>query len=292
LIIPTADGAHVHRKLGGGVDAYLALLLLAEVRGRMPDEQAEKRVGAALAKVVAKMVRNQRDDGTWPHEGLAPGMALGFANFALNRAYQVGANVDEAVLHKGAERAFTLFTRCLDTWKNGDPFSIPNSGSALTGDGLAVSDPFNAIAGYLITFEASAGTTRQAERSGGPSKRRLAALVKTHGPVVETLINKLEHRGFIELHPLIGGDEYLAYLLIAEGLRGRDSRYLPTWNRRTTTAIQRLQDRDGSWTGGHCLCSRTFCTATVLNILLADPANRERPPERDALRQPGTGALF
>jgi len=41
-----------------------------------------------------------------------------------------------------------------------------------------------------------------------------------------------------------------------------------------TDNLERIQNRDGSWSGHHCITGRTFCTAAALLVLLADRAPR------------------
>ena len=45
-------------KLGPNIDTYLASMLLAEVKGRMPDEASERAVDLALSKVIGKIERH------------------------------------------------------------------------------------------------------------------------------------------------------------------------------------------------------------------------------------------
>jgi hypothetical protein len=39
-----------------------------------------------------------------------------------------------------------------------------------------------------------------------------------------------------------------------------------------TENLNRIQDKDGGWSGHHCITGRTFCTATALLVLMADRA--------------------
>jgi hypothetical protein len=39
-----------------------------------------------------------------------------------------------------------------------------------------------------------------------------------------------------------------------------------------TETLNRIQDKDGGWSGHHCITGRTFCTATALLVLMADRA--------------------
>src|SRR5262249_16169474 len=96
---------YIHMKLGRHIDTFLALNLLAEAKGRMADDKGNERVAAALEKLLAKILRNQRDDGTWLTEGLAPQLTHGLAIRGLIRAKQGGAPVDNAIVDKAVKAA-------------------------------------------------------------------------------------------------------------------------------------------------------------------------------------------
>ena len=42
-----------------------------------------------------------------------------------------------------------------------------------------------------------------------------------------------------------------------------------SWQPLITPKIIGIQNRDGSWTGHHCITDRTFCTAAALLTLMA-----------------------
>jgi hypothetical protein len=39
-----------------------------------------------------------------------------------------------------------------------------------------------------------------------------------------------------------------------------------------TENLERIQNKDGSWAGHHCITGRTFCSAGALLVLMADRA--------------------
>jgi len=90
LLVTDVKGTLVQIKIGPSVDTFLAALLLAEARGKMPDPKSEKRVTTALEKVVDKMQSNQKDNGTWGEAAWAPVLGQALASRALHRARQVG----------------------------------------------------------------------------------------------------------------------------------------------------------------------------------------------------------
>ena len=97
LYITPTRGTRVQSKLGPYIDTFVAAVLLPEVKDQMPDEAGKKRVAAALDKLLAKIQKNQRPDGTWGGQGWATTIQQGMAVKGLNRAAQYGAEVDEKV---------------------------------------------------------------------------------------------------------------------------------------------------------------------------------------------------
>ncbi len=110
LDITRNHSTRVQIKLGTYVDTFAASLLLAEMRGKMPDEKAEKRLGAALDKLLAKIQKNQRPDGTWAGNGWATTMQQNFAVKSINRAAQNGVAVDERVRELAESNARSQFS--------------------------------------------------------------------------------------------------------------------------------------------------------------------------------------
>jgi len=44
------------------------------------------------------------------------------------------------------------------------------------------------------------------------------------------------------------------------------------WDKKITANLNRIQNKDGSWTGHHCITGRTFCTSAALLVLMTDRA--------------------
>lgn len=72
-----------------------------------------------------------------------------------------------------------------------------------------------------------------------------------------------------------GGEEYLAFHLITETMLQKGGKDWKTWFPNVRDRICAVQNNDGSWTGHHCITSRTFCTAAAC-LVLSSP-NRYLP---------------
>jgi hypothetical protein len=67
-----------------------------------------------------------------------------------------------------------------------------------------------------------------------------------------------------------GGEEYLSYLNIGESLSQKGGDDWTKWAKTMSDNLNRIQNDDGSWSGGHCITGRTFCTAAAIQVLCID----------------------
>src|SRR4029078_12987623 len=79
--------------------------LFAELKGKMGDEKGEKLVSANLDKVIAKITKNQKADGSWANAGWAPVLSQSIAAKGLNQAAQSGAKGDDKVVARTEQNA-------------------------------------------------------------------------------------------------------------------------------------------------------------------------------------------
>jgi hypothetical protein len=105
IAVTTVQGTRVQQKLGPNIDTFLASLLLAEVKGRMGDEGEDRRATAALDKVIDKINRHQKADGSFDGQGWAPILAECLCGKGINRARQAGANVPMMALARSENGA-------------------------------------------------------------------------------------------------------------------------------------------------------------------------------------------
>ena len=66
-----------------------------------------------------------------------------------------------------------------------------------------------------------------------------------------------------------GGEEYLAFHLMTETMLQKGGADWKKWFLVCRDKIIGVQNQDGSWTGRHCITSRTFCTAAAVLVLSA-----------------------
>ena len=310
LFITDIRGTRVQTKLGQYVDTFAAALLLAEVKDQMPDAAARKRVAAALDKTMAKIQKNQKEDGRWAdeHDGWASVLCQSVATKAVNVAAQRGASVDRMVVERARE------------------FATKNQAAMGGGGGLggAAGVELYARAASLGAFQDNANTdaprrealarrqddTRkqvaQAQKlyelaAAQPATRpeKLAALKRdvdhANGELKDVngqlasiqenetslkqaqseVVDRMSDKQFVAGFGSNGGEEFLSYMNIGESLALKGGEEFAKWDKAMTDNLDRIQNDDGSWSGQHCITGRTFCTAAALMVLTVDRSPAE-----------------
>lgn len=272
LSVTNVKGTRVQGKLGPYIDTFMASLMLAEAKGQMADDKSEKRLLLALDKVIHKIEKNQKADGTYSNEGWAPVLAQSMATKGLNRAVQNGAVVNEATLRKSEDYA---------------RYDAPSGGFAKAGAGNAGVDLYSTSAS-LTNMQDSINTNqareqelkdkvRDAKTEGErqDAQQTLTNFEKTkeaQGQARQAVVGRLEDKAFISGFGSNGGEEFLSYMNISESLVATGGKEWEKWDTSMTENLSRIQNPDGSWSGHHCITGRTFCTASAILVLTADRA--------------------
>ncbi|GMU57852.1 MAG: hypothetical protein AMXMBFR33_69980 [Candidatus Xenobia bacterium] len=269
--VSKVNGTRVQSKLGPHIDTFLASMLLAEVKGKMGDPAANKQVDVCLAKVLKKIEKNQKEDGTWTREGWAPVLAQGMASKGLNRAAQAGADVDLKTLEKAQTYASTQATAPAGAAGEGSAGVALYSTSSNTG---ALQDSLNTLEARedeLKDKAKNAPTKKERDEAQGQLKQ-LDDGRKAQESARATLVSKLDDPGFVAGFGNNGGEEFLSYMNISESLVVKGGEEWQKWDQSMIANLGRVQNKDGSWTGHHCITGRNFCTAAALLVLTADRA--------------------
>jgi hypothetical protein len=185
LDVTRNHSTRVQMKLGTYIDTFAASLLLAEMKGKMPDEAGEKRLGAALDKLLAKIQKNQRPDGTWAGNGWATTMQQNFAVKGINRAAQKGIAVDEKVRELAETQARSKYST------SAGAAGGPAMGSAGAMGGLAMSGP--------VVARSVSGRASPYSGLAAPSKPIAAAAPAAAPPAAAKSFSKEDSAG-VELY--------------------------------------------------------------------------------------------
>lgn len=108
LSVTSIKGTRLQSKLGTYIDTFLAAQMLGEVKNKMASKEANERVDACLDKVIAKIEKNQKQNGQFEGNGWALVLNDALANKALNTAAQAGADVQFAKLEASRANAQDL----------------------------------------------------------------------------------------------------------------------------------------------------------------------------------------
>lgn len=305
LVITDNMGTRVQSKLGRYVDTFAAALFLAEIKDRMESEASRKRVVAALDKVMDKVEKNQRQDGQFvdANDGWAGALCQGLAFKAVNRAAQVGADVDGDVL-KRAERfannsfdaqsgavaapgsaGIELYARSAnlvglqEASKTNAPAKTQFTATVATAaeEAQRANDEADRLEreGDSPKADAARAQARQAEARATEAKSELERIDKNDKSLQQAqarVVERLADRQFVAGFGNNGGEEFLSYMNIGESLLAKGGEDFAKWDKAMTENLTRVQNEDGSWTGHHCITGRTFCTAAALLTLTVDRA--------------------
>jgi hypothetical protein len=295
LFVTDVRDTQVQVKIGPYVDTFLAALVLAELKGKMPTATEENRLVAALDKTVAKIEKNQKEDGTFAgNNGWASVFSQGLASKSLNRARQNGVTVKDDVLARAEKNAMAGM-------RAGYSASVeaPSLGSALAGRGVrsagayASSGPSDAgVAIYsssnmLAALQEAVNTEQDAKVRARRLLRdknapvaaqekarldlgRIAKVEEAQKAAAAGVVERLGDKRFIQGFGSNGGEEFLSYLNISESLVVQGGAEWKKWDESVTENLNRIQNQDGSWSGNHCITGRTICTSAALLVLLAD----------------------
>ncbi|MEE9293606.1 MAG: prenyltransferase/squalene oxidase repeat-containing protein [Phycisphaerae bacterium] len=272
LYVTPLRNTRLQMKLGTYIDTFVAAMLLSEVKDRMPDENGNLRVEAALNKVMEKIEKNQKDDGSWENRGWAPALAQAMASKAINRAAQAGAPVDEQVREKAE-----IFARLKFDGKSRS-FGLKGSAGvelyAYAANLGAMQDSDNTNTAMLLDVQAQiAGAKSEEERTQAEQTLKRFREAKSElSNARQAVIRKLDNPQFVSGFGSNGGEEFLSYMNIGESLVVKGGPEWEKWDKSITQNLNRIQNPGGSWSGHHCITGRSFCTATALLVLTVDRA--------------------
>ena len=280
LYVTSVRDTQMQVKIGTYVDTFLAGWALSELKGRVADEAAEKRRAAALDKVVAKIERNQKDDGSFAeNKGWAAVLSQGLCSKALNSAARSGAKVSNKALDKDQQQNLAG----LDVAK-GD-FSAAGAAGEPSSAGVSLYREAAKLGGLRAKTQSNVARKAEAEKkiadpsAPAPEKAQARADLKqfegddkASEVAQQAVAGKLADSRYTAGFGNNGGEEFLSYLNLGESLRERGGKEWDAWKEKMQTTLCTAQNSDGSWAGNHCITGRTFCTGTALLTLLIDRA--------------------
>ena len=284
LYLTDVRDTQLQSKIGPYVDTFLAQLVMAELKGKMPDEKGEKRLLAAFDKTMTKIAKHQKADGNFDkNEAWASTLSMALCSKGINRAAQNGLMVPDRVLAADQKANTAGLDRTKGTFTA--PAAGPAGVAASSDAGVAVYRQSGQTAGLqeaVNTLKKDEAKNREilnspkaAPKAKEEAKRELDRLGEAEAAqkvAVDGLIRRLDDKQFIQGFGSNGGEEFLSYMNISETLVVKGGKDWVAWDKGICDALTNAQDKDGGWSGQHCITGRTFCTATALLTMLADRA--------------------
>ena len=237
LAITDSRGTQIQRKLGPYIDTFLTSMLLTKVDGTMPKPAQNARIRQALEKCVAKIQRNQKDDGSWNIAGgWAPVLGTSMASRSLFEAQQKGVKVEERVLARA--ETYTV--------------------NAMAAPGVGGGRGASADAAGVPLYQ-SAQALEQLSRTDIDRAK--------NAKEIDKISSQLGDARFVEGFGSVGGEEFFSYLNISDSLRRTGGEPWKKWHSQISNKILNLQNNDGTWAGHYCITGRVAVTsAAILNL--------------------------
>lgn len=276
LFVTDVRNTQLQMKIGQYVDTFIAAQALAKVKGQMGSKSEEGKLGQCLDQVIAKIETHQREDGSFAgNHGWASVLSQGLATRGLNLARSKGARVSEKSLaraQKQAERGYDSKTNRFGAMSGSSDAGVGIYGSSATLGGLTDSVRTGKklkqkAAATLESFSASEESKAEAREQ----LDRLDRAVKTQRAAKKAVVKQLGNARYVAGFGSNGGEEFLSYLNISETLAMDGDKEWDAWSNKMSTNLGKIQNKDGSWAGHHCITGRTFVTATALMVLMTKP---------------------
>lgn len=192
------------------------------------DSDQEKKVRRALERLVDVIARTQHADGHWGEQSWAPMLGTVMGWVALRGAHYAGFHV-EASADKTAKYLIGMMGRELSQYS-----------------GSWMHQLYKNATGIRVLY--AMGRENEAV-----AKRALDEVVRVIGtgtPFTQA-----------------GGEEFLSFHLLTETMLQKGGDHWKKWFPTMRDKLIGVQNNDGSWTGHHCITSRTFCTAASALVL-------------------------
>jgi hypothetical protein len=271
LAITDVTGTQIQRKLGPYIDTFLTSKLLAELDGRMGDAQTNARVRRGLEKCVAKIEKNQMNDGSWNISGgWAPILGTSLASQSLAMARDKGVSVAPKSLARVEE-----YTKMAASVPAATPSAVVGGVvGGVPGGEVASVRGARASAAVMV---ASAGVSLYKNAQELEQLSRTPEDRKKNAKEIDAIKGRLTDRNFVAGFGSIGGEEFFSYLNISDSLRRAGGPQWQKWNSEMKAKVLKIQNEDGTWAGHHCITGRVAVSSAAILLLAVD---REPMPAR------------
>ncbi len=221
--------SQIEGDLGPYATHFFSTICLSQMMGESPNVDRYYR---ALQRLEAYISTNQHRDGSWGSDAWAPLLATACGWISLRAANFAGIGVSGSSEQAG-EYLISQMPQLGRSW----------------GSGSWYHRLYGTAAGLRVLYSMGRDQEEKAKTALGD----ILALVETNNRTFGSA----------------GGEEYLTFHFMTEMLMQMGGDNWVRWYPTVRDKLIDVQNRDGSWTGHHCITSRTFSTACALMVLSA-----------------------
>jgi len=240
LFITGVRNTRVQSKLGTYIDTFLASMLLAEVKDRMPDVERQKRVEICLNKVMAKVEKNQKADGSFDNQGWAPALAQSMASKGMNRAAQNAAPVSDAVRERAEMNSRKSYDKAAGKFSGTGTAGVELYGAVSVLSGMQDADNTNQAEKGKFEKQLKEAKTESEKKQAQGKLDRIAKNQEDLEHAREKVVQRLDDKAFVSGFGSSGGEEFLSYMNIGESLVVKGGDAWRKWDQSMTENINRI----------------------------------------------------
>ncbi|MCZ6571834.1 MAG: hypothetical protein O7C98_01560 [Planctomycetota bacterium] len=272
--ITDLQGTQPQAKMGMFVDTSMTAQFLARVLTALPEKhELRARVDRALDKCLRKLEGSQQKDGSWQGGGSwAPVLQSSLNCTAFELAYAAGKQIDMeklALARNYQQRNVDGDGRArADKAAGVELYALASGSRGMAGQSRAA-DEIVARGKLEGKLSEDADVSQETLQDLGVDAPKAAELAVAYRKV-RTSLARFDSEEVLKGFGSNGGEEYLSYMMNSEALVIVGGEEWDKWRDKMHARLKKVQTKDGSWTGHHCITSPVFCTAAVIQCLTAD----------------------
>ena len=271
--ITEVRGTQIQTKLGQNIDAVLTAQLLANLLDRDLKGIDKKRVTRCLDICVAKIEANTDTSGKQSGAGWAGVLQSGLALSALESADAVGVTVNDEVIERSKQYQKDNYDAETGNIKTEDGagvmlYSVSNSVRASAKEARVVEQAIKKAKKEGVLTNDAPVTVDNLKKIGYSETEAME--YNTSYQVYQSGKNKAQQEEVLNGFGNNGGEEFLSFLQTGESMVVNQDEDWKKWYDSMSGRILKMQNRDGSWNGHHCITSPVFCTATSILLLTVE----------------------
>ena len=271
--ITDVRGTQIQTKLGENIDAVLTAQLLSNLLDRNLQGIDKRRVERCLDICVAKIEASTDASGRQKGAGWAGVLQSGLATSALEAAQAVGAEVDAEVVERSKNYQKGNYDESTGKVKTDDGagimlYAVSGSVRGSAKDARKAEDAIKK-AKRDGKLDKNAPVNTDNLRKAGYSESEAAQYATSYN-VYQSAKKTAQREDVLNGFGNNGGEEFLSFLQTGESLLVNKDKDWKNWYDDMSGRILKIQNKDGSWNGHHCITSPVFCTATSLLLLTVE----------------------